>query len=72
MITRCYCDRCNEPDPICEHGTNTAEKDCAGCAALINEKFNEEMPILRAELRAINNRRTVLRDRIEHLTGVRP
>jgi len=71
-MNTCYCDRCSEPDPICEHGVSTHDEDCPTCAAVADELCDEELDRLRAELRVVDTRRRALRDRIEHLTGVRP
>ncbi len=70
-MTVCCCDRCCEPDPVCEHGVATYDKDCPDCAAIQSEKFYDEVRHLRNELSALNNRRATVRDRLEHLTGVR-
>ena len=30
-MTICHCERCDEPDPVCEHGVSTHVADCETC-----------------------------------------
>lgn len=39
----CHCDRCDEPDPHCEHGVSTYDTDCVKCEGETLSMGNEKV-----------------------------
>ena len=71
QITVCHCERCDEPDPVCEHGVSTYDADCESCSAIADERLDEEIKRLRRRLAVVERRGYEIGNRLEHLTGRR-
>lgn len=67
----CHCERCDEPDPVCEHGVSTNEANCEPCAVIANELEEAEVKRLHRQLAVVEQRRYEIGNRLQHLTGVR-
>lgn len=67
----CHCERCDEPDPVCEHGVSTYDADCETCDAIAAELAAVEVTRLRRRLAVVEQRRYEIKNQLEHLTGRR-
>jgi len=71
MNIYCHCIRCDEPDPVCEHGVATNDHDCETCDVIADERADAEIMRLRRRLAVVERRRYEIGTRLHHLTGLR-